>query len=109
MTHDEKLHELEIKFVKMDESFKSMHKRFDEIQRDVKSVNELAFSIHEIALEMKAMRSDVNEVKTDLGKNIERVQAIEHKPAKKWDAVVDKVLMVVVAGVAAYIMSHFNM
>lgn len=109
MTQEEKLHDLELKFVKMDESFKSMHMRFNDIQKDIKSVNELAFSIHEIALEMKAMRADVNEVKTDLGKNIERVQAIEHKPAKKWEAIVDKILMVVVAGIMAYIMSHFGM
>lgn len=109
MTHEEKLHDLEIRYAKMDESFKSMHRRFDELQQDVKSINELAFSVREIAVEMKAMRSDVSEVKTDLSKNIERVQAIEHKPAKKWEAVVDKVLMVIVAAVMAYIMSHFGM
>ncbi|MEA5085114.1 MAG: hypothetical protein VB018_13350 [Lachnospiraceae bacterium] len=93
---------LKVGHAKMDESLKSNHKRLDKIEDIVENINALTTSVHELALETKALRGDVNNVSN-------RVKELETKPGKRWDGVVDKIIITVVGVVVGYIMAggHF--
>jgi predicted nucleic acid-binding Zn-ribbon protein len=99
---DDRLHELDIKVAKMDESLKSEHKRIDKMEQDIDNINNLTLSVHEIAQEMKAMRKEVSDVNG-------RVKAIEEKPGKRYDAIIEKVIIIVVTAAVTYFISGGNL
>jgi hypothetical protein len=55
-------------------------------------------SVHEIAQEVKSMREDVNDVN-------KRIKIIEDKPGKKYEAIVEKVVLVMITAAVTYFMS----
>lgn len=55
-----------------------------------------------MVIEQKNMRNDLTEMKGD-------VKQIKEKPAKKWDAMVEKVLMLVIAGVVAWMLGQIGL
>ncbi len=81
---------------------KSNTKRLDKLELKVDNIYEIASSVKEIAVEMKAMREDMNKIDN-------RVMAIESKPAKRWEGIVDKIIFTILGIVIAYIFSKIGM
>ena len=48
------------------------------------------------------MDGDIKEIKTD-------VKSLAAKPARRWEMVVDKIILALAAGLAAYILAHLGM
>lgn len=88
-------HEAEIRerLATIEQDCKSMHRRID-------SLEQLTESVHIIATETKAMRSDVNDITT-------RVDEIEKKPIKRYDAVVAAIITAVIGAIVGGIVGHF--
>ena len=55
-----------------------------------------------LASEQKHIKTDVEEIKTD-------VKAIAEKPGKRWDAIVDKLIMLLVGAVATYALTRVGL
>ncbi len=81
---------------------KSNTKRLDKLELKVDNIYEIASSVKEIAVEMKAMREDMNKIDN-------RVMAIESKPAKRWEGIIDKIIFTILGIVIAYIFSKIGM
>lgn len=78
------------------QSTKSAHRRLDRIEVEVKEIKELTIAVKEIAMETKATREDVNDMNS-------RLKAVEDKPAKKWDKLIDYVFYFALAIILGYI------
>lgn len=63
---------------------------------------ELARSVSTLANEQKHIKTDVEEIKTD-------VKAIAEKPGKRWNAVVEKVILLVVGAVTVYLLARVGL
>ena len=81
---------------------KSNTKRLDKLEDKVDCLYELTLSVKEIATEMKAMREDMNSMD-------DRIIAIETKPAKRWDGIIDKIMYTILGIIIAYIFKQFGM
>lgn len=81
---------------------KSNTKRLDKLEDKVDCLYELTLSVKEIATEMKAMREDMNSMD-------DRIVAIETKPAKRWDSIVDKFIYTVLGILIAYLFKQIGM
>lgn len=68
---------------------KSIHRRLDNLEGLVESV-------HIIATETKAMREDVNTLNN-------RVEEIENRPVKRYDAVMNIILTAIIGGAVGFI------
>lgn len=73
---------------KHDQDLKSIHHRLDNLEK-------LTESVHIIATEVKAMREDVNDI-------TQRVDEIERRPQKRYDAVVVAIITAVIGGFIGY-------
>lgn len=93
MTIEEKVNNLEVALVKVDERSKSNTKRLDEHDAEIKENNSLIGAIKELATETKYMREDLN-------KTIERLDKLENKDADKWD----KFKWLLVAGIVTIVL-----
>lgn len=76
---------------------KSNTKRIDKIEKEQDALNNLAISVQVLAEKEKTVESDVKEIKND-------VKNMTAKSGKRWDNIVDKVLLGIIAAIVAYIM-----
>ena len=81
---------------------KSNTHRIDELERRQDNLDKMTQSIEVMTNEMGHIKSDVQETKSD-------IKELKDKPAKRWDSVVDKVIMTVVGAVIAYVMMQVGL
>ena len=83
----------------VEESSKSAHRRIDEVISLNEAVKTLAINMGEMTVEMKQLRDNSEK----LGQKVEN---IELKPARRWEAVVGQVIQLLLAGVIGYLLSQ---
>ena len=86
----------------MEDRSKSNTRRLDELDAWRKDQSELIRSVATLANEQQHIKTDVEEIKTD-------VKAIAEKPGKRWDAIVDKVIWAVCAAVIAFLLGRLGL
>ena len=71
--------------------------RIKKIEDEQKEFRELITAVKSLATEQKNMRDDLTEMKTD-------VKSIKEKPGKRWDAIVEKILLLLTTAAVTYIL-----
>lgn len=70
--------------------------RLDKLETRVEDIYELTASVKEIATEIKAMREDMNKIDN-------RLIAVETKPAKRWEGIIDKIIFTIIGILISFI------
>ena len=89
--------ELAVKVQRVDDRSKSNAHRLDEVEKKLADNDEMLASIARLDQRQKDMDTDVKEIKAD-------VKALAGKPAKRWEAVVEKALMAAVTAIVGYVL-----
>lgn len=76
--------------------------RIDDLEKRQDNLDELVSTVKVLAVREENVESDVKEIKSD-------VKELASKPAKRWDSVVDKIVMIIVAAVVGYILAHVGL
>lgn len=95
-------HEYEGRLTKVEERSKSNSHRLDEVERRQDDLDKLVSSVSVLAAKQEQVETDVKEMKAD-------VKTLIGKPARRWDAMVDKVLWAVVAAVIAFMLGRVGL
>lgn len=98
--------------------------RINKLEKDQKAIQSLATSVAVMASEQKRMGEDINKTTETLDaiKNtIEKIpdmqsfeqqkkeiETLKMKPAKRWESIVEKAILVIVGGVIAYVMTKIG-
>ena len=98
MDNDELIREHQLIF----DLAKSNKRRIDSLEAEQKELRNLTSAVSQMVSEQKNMREDLSEMKGDL-------KQIKEKPAKRWDAVADKVIMLVTAAVVAWMLGQIGL
>lgn len=93
--------EMAVKLVEVDARSKSNTHRLDEMDEKVDTLNRLATAVEVMATEQRHQTETMAEIKTDVTALGTKVDAIEKKPGKRWDGMVDKFLYGLAGAVAA--------
>lgn len=112
MADDEK-----VKIAEIEARCKSNTYQIDEIKNDIsdirseqKAIYDINTNIQLITQTMGVMKTDITEVKKDMGGVKEKVNILENKPAndtyQKFDIIKDKISWVLVGGVIAYLLTQ---
>ena len=86
----------------VDERSKSNAKRLDCVERKQGELDKLVSTVAVIATKQQTIEDDVKEIKTG-------VKCLSEKPAKRWDGVVDKLIMTVLGAVIIYILAQIGL
>lgn len=89
--------ELAVKVQRVDDRSKSNAHRLDEVEKKLADNDEMLASIARLDQRQKDMDTDVKEIKAD-------VKALAGKPAKRWEAIVEKALMAAVTAIVGYVL-----
>ncbi len=84
--------EMAVKLAETEARSKSNTHRLDKIEEDFDALNKLASAMEVMANEQKHQGEAVAEIKNDVTALGTKVDAIEKKPGKRWDGMVDKFL-----------------
>jgi len=84
-----------------EERYNSLARRLDDIEKRQQDMQELISSVGLLAQRMGTVEGNVSEMRGD-------IRTLMDKPAKRWDSVVEKTLLVVVGAVVAWILGQIG-
>ena len=93
--------EYEHRLTEVEDRTKSNTKRIDEIEKRQDDLDELVSTVKVLAVREENVEIDVKEIKSD-------VKSLTNKPAQRWEAVVEKLILVVVAAIVGFILAQFG-
>lgn len=94
--------EHEKRLTEVEERSKSNQHRLDDLEKRQDNFDNLISSVRVLADREERVESDVKEIKDD-------VKTLTSKPAKRWDNVIDKIIMTLVAAVVGFVLAKFGM
>ena len=81
----------------LDARCKSNTRRLDDVERHQEALDSLAASVKVLASREERVESDVKEIKSD-------VKELAARPSKRWDGVVDKLLVALVGAFVTWLL-----
>ena len=94
--------EHERRLTEVEERAKSNTHRLDKLEESTEAINRLATS-------MEVMAERQEQVADTVDKLDGKVTALESKPAKRWEGIVDKAVWAVLAAVIAFILARIGL
>lgn len=94
--------EFEHRLTEVEGRSKSNTHRIDSIEKQQGDFIELVSSVKVLAEREQNVENDVKEIKSD-------VKSLTSKPGKRWDSLVDKVIVTVAAAVVGFILAKIGM
>lgn len=98
---EEKL-DIEHRLTTVEDRSKSNTKRLDEVEKRQDNLDELVSTVKVLAVREENVESDVKEIKSD-------VKSLKDLPGKRWNAVVEKVLLVVVGMIVTFLLTKMGL
>ena len=94
--------EHEKRLTQVEERSKSNTKRLDEVENRQDNLDELVSTVKVLAVREENVDTDVKEIKVD-------VKSLTSKPGKRWDSLVDKIILTVASAVLGFFLAHFGL
>lgn len=85
-----------------EDKFNCLSKRVDSLENRQKDMEELISSVAVLAQRMGTVEGSVSEIRGN-------VRTLMDKPAKRWDSVVEKTLLVAVGAVVAWVLRQIGL
>ena len=92
--------EMAVKLAETEARSKSNTHRLDEVEGKVDTLQRLTTAVEVMATEQKHQTETMGEIKSDVTALGQKVDAIEKKPGKRWDGMVEKFLYGLVGALA---------
>ena len=101
--------ELALELSKTEHRAVSNTRRIDKLEQSTEALNSLATSVELLVAEQRHQTEAMMEIKTDVAKRDKKVETLESKPAKRWDSVVDKVILLLIAAGVGYVLAQLGL
>ena len=94
--------EHEKRLTEVEERTKSNTHRIDDLEKMQDNLDELVGTVKVLAVREENVETDVKEIKND-------VKSLTNKSGQRWDGLVDKIIMTIVAAIVGFILAKFGM
>ena len=94
--------EHERRLTEVEERSKSNSHRLDDVEKRQDNLDELVGTVKALAVREENVEIDVKEIKTD-------VKTLTNKSAKRWDGLVDKIILTIAAAIVGFILAKFGL
>ena len=89
----------ELEKIMLDERFNCLSQRIEAMETRQKDMEDLVSSVAVLAQRMGTVETNVPEMSAN-------IRTIMEKPAKRWDSVIEKTLLVVVGAIVAWLLAQ---
>ena len=87
---------------RMEDEHKRQNKRLTDLESKVEDIGDLTASVASLAKSVEQMAKAQE-------KQGKRLEALEQKPAKRWDALIDKIVWAIAAALIAYVLGRIGL
>ena len=87
---------------KVEERSKSNTHRLDELEKRQDNLDDLVSTVKVLAVREENVENDVKEIKSD-------VKSLTCKPGKRWDGMIDKITMLIIAAVVGFFLAKIGL
>ena len=94
--------EHEKRLTEVEERSKSNAHRLDEVEKRQDNLDELVSTVKVLAVREENVETDVKEIKND-------VKSLTSKPGKRWDSLVDKIVITIAAAIIGFILAQIGL
>lgn len=94
--------EHEKRLTEVEERTKSNTHRIDDLEKRQDNLDELVGTVKVLAVREENVETDVKEIKND-------VKSLTNKSGQRWDGLVDKIIMTIVAAIVGFFLAKFGM
>ena len=101
--------EMAVKMAELEHRAKSNTRRVEKLELQTEAIQSLATSVEVMVKEQVHQTEAIERIEKNVEKLDEKVEVLEHKPAKRWESVVDKVVMTIVGAVIGYILVRIGL
>ena len=100
MTHEETA----LKISEIEHRANSNTRRIEKLELQTEAIQSLATSVEVMVQEQSHQTEAIERIEKNVEKLDNKVEVLEHKPAKRWETVIEKAIQAIVAGLIAYIL-----
>lgn len=93
--------EFEHRLTEVEDRSKSNSHRLDDLAKRQDNFDELVGTVKTLVVREENVENDVKEIKSD-------VKSLTQKPGKKWDSLMDKIILTVAAAVVGFILAKLG-
>lgn len=94
--------DIAVKLAEVDQRSRSNTHRLEQVEKKLEDNEQLLTNVALIAQKQNALESDVQEIKSD-------VKILTAKPGKRWESVVEKVILTIVAAGLTYLIAYLGL
>lgn len=94
--------DIAVKLAEVDQRSRSNTHRLEQDEKKLEDNEQLLTNVALIAQKQNTLESDVQEIKTD-------VKMLTAKPGKRWESVVEKVILTIVAAGLTYLIAYLGL
>ena len=89
---------MSVRLTETEQRVRSNTRRIEKLEQQQKDLNKLITAVEVLAAREKGVETDVKEIKAD-------VKTITQKPGRRWDAMIDRVLYVLIGAALSLLMT----
>jgi hypothetical protein len=93
---------VEHRLTECEDRSKTNERRIDDLEKRQDNLDDLVSTVKVLAVREETVENDVKEIKAD-------VKELTNKPAKKWDDLVSKIIMTIVAAVVGFVLAKIGL
>lgn len=101
--------EMAVKVAEVDHRAKSNTRRIDKLEQQTDAIQSLATSVEVLVKEQGHQTEAMDRIEKNVEKLDGKVEALEKKPVKRWDAIVDKLVWALLAAVVTFLLSRIGL
>lgn len=94
--------DIAVKLAEVDQRSRSNTHRLEQVEKKLEDNEQLLTNVALIAQKQNTLESDVQEIKTD-------VKMLTAKPGKRWESVVEKIILAIVAAGVTYLLAYVGL
>lgn len=94
--------EIEHRLTAVEDRASSNTKRLDDMEKRQDNLDELVSTVKVLAVREETVEKDVKEIKSE-------VKSLANKPVQRWDGLVDKIILTIVAAVVGFILAKIGL
>lgn len=101
--------EIVMKMAETDHRARSNTRRIEKLELQTEALEKLAASVEVLVNEQKHQTEAMNDIKSNVEKLDAKVETLEQKPAKRWESIVEKIILTVVGAVIGYLLVRLGL
>ena len=94
--------EHEKRLTEVEQRSKSNAHRLEDVEKRQDNLDKLVISVEKLAIKEQNVENDVKEIKTD-------VKTLTNKSGKRWDGLVDKIILIVATAILTFMLSKIGL